>query len=64
MNLIIWSVTRIKITFINAFSKYLLKVPTDVKLSMTPLGMTFMESLGALGIIIRSLWISSVHSTL
>lgn len=64
MNLIIWSVTKIKITFINAFNKYLLKVPTDVKLSMKPLGMAFMELLGTLGIIIRSLWLSSVHSTL
>lgn len=53
-----------KITFINVFSKYLLKVQTHVKFSMTPLGMAFMELLGALGIITRSLWISIVHSTL
>lgn len=64
MNLVIWSVTKIKFTFINTFSRYLLKVQTHVKFSMTPLGMAFMELLGALGIIIRSLWISIVHSTL
>lgn len=64
MNLVIWSITKIKFAFINAFSRYLLKVQTYVKFSMTPLGMAFMELLGALGIIIRSLWISIVHSTL
>lgn len=64
MNLIIWSVTKINFTFINAFSKYLLKVQTHVKFSMTPLGMAFMELLEALEVIIRSLWISIVHSTL